>query len=259
MDGTACDSMDDVSDDFFIVSHVHGSILEKSDTSSESFVPETPMRRDENIPRLQPYVATSQAGWGSTTPVCTYSKRHPKVVIPRHLNKMFGQPHGHSHAVSVESDPVVGHPSVLGQWKIMGLPKHAAPSSPNPRPWEDCSSSPSPGPNDHPGDTADAMCDAEGWDPGSWPRGDHSGGDSSEEDEDLEAEAACDVGMDLMEGCEPAEMPGEPYVGGHFSKEELKELDLICHDIERCIGTFSKYYNHSPTSVQNKLNLAFVT
>src|SRR5260221_3795970 len=48
VDGTACDSMDDVSDDLFIVSHVHGSILEKSDTSSESFVPETPMRRDEN-------------------------------------------------------------------------------------------------------------------------------------------------------------------------------------------------------------------
>src|SRR5258707_3199032 len=182
VDGAACDSMDNVSDDFFIVSHVCGSILEKSDTSSESFVPETPMmktvralshssesfvpetpmRRDENIPRLQPYVATSQAGWGSTTPVCTYSKRHPKVVIPRCLNKMFGQPHGHSHTVSVESDPVVGHPLVLGQWKIMGLPKHAAPSSPNPRPWEDCSSSPSPGPNDHPGDTADAMCDAEG-------------------------------------------------------------------------------------------------
>src|SRR5260370_38586349 len=38
VDGTACDSMDDVSDDFFIVSHVCGSILEKSDTSSESFV-----------------------------------------------------------------------------------------------------------------------------------------------------------------------------------------------------------------------------
>src|SRR5260221_6869551 len=259
VDGTACDSMDDVSDDFFIVSHVHGSILEKSDTSSESFVPETPMRRDENTPRLQPYVATSQAGWGSTTPVCTYSKRHPKVVIPRCLNKMFGQPDGHSHAVSVESDPVVGHPLVLGQWKIMGLPKHAAPSSPNPRPWEDCSSSLSPGPNDHPGDTADAMCDAEGWDLGSWPRGDRSGGDSSEEDEDLEAKAACDAGMDLMEGCEPAETLGEPYVGGHFSKEELKELDLICHDIEKCIGTFSKYYNCSPTSVRNKLNLAFVT
>src|SRR5258705_13455198 len=79
VDGTACDSMYDVSDDFFIVSHVRGSILEKSDTSSESFVPETPMRRDENTPRLQPYVATSQAGWGSMTPVCTYSKRHPKV------------------------------------------------------------------------------------------------------------------------------------------------------------------------------------
>ena len=217
--------------------------------SSESFVPETPMRRDENTPRLQPYAAISQAGWGSMTPVRTYLKRHPKVVIPRHLNKMFGQPHGHLHAVSVESDPVVGHPSVLGQRKIMGLPKHAAPSSPNPRPWEDCSSSPSPGPNDHPGDTADAMCDAEGWDPGSWPRGDRSGGDSSEEDEDLEAEAACDGGMDLMEGCEPAETLGEPYVSGHFSKEELKELDLIRHDIKRCIGTFSKYYNCSPTSV----------
>src|SRR5258708_29219041 len=263
VDGAACDSMDNVSDDFFIVSHVCGSILEKSDTSSESFVPETPMtktvralshssesfvpetpmRRDENTPRLQPYVATSQAGWGSTTPVCTYLKRHPKVVIPRRLNKMFGQPHGHLHAVSVESDPVVGRPLVLGQWKIMGLPKCAAPSSPNPRPWEDCSSSPSPGPNDHPGDTADAMCDAEGRDPGSWPRGDCSGGDSSEEDEDLEAKAACDGGTDLMEGCEPAEMPGEPYVGGHFSKEELKELSLINHDIARCIGTFSKYYN----------------
>src|SRR5258708_2649624 len=85
VDDAACDSMDDVSDDFFIVSHVRGSILEKSDTSSESFVPktpmtktvralshssesfvpETPMRRDENTPRLQPYAATSQAGWGS--------------------------------------------------------------------------------------------------------------------------------------------------------------------------------------------------
>src|SRR5260221_4431621 len=30
-----------------------------------------------------------------------------------------------------------------------------------------------------------------------------------------------------MEGCEPAETPGEPYVSGHFSKGELKELDLI--------------------------------
>src|SRR5258705_13974825 len=58
VDGAACDSMDNVSDDFFIVSHVCGSILEKSDTSSESFVPKTPMRRDENTPRLQPY-----AGW----------------------------------------------------------------------------------------------------------------------------------------------------------------------------------------------------
>ena len=43
VDGAACDSMDNDSDDFFIVSHVHGSILEKSDTSSESFVPETPL------------------------------------------------------------------------------------------------------------------------------------------------------------------------------------------------------------------------
>ncbi len=68
MDGAACDSMDDDSDDFFIVSHVCGSLLEKSDTSSESFVPETPMRRDENTPRLQSYAATSQAGWGSMTP-----------------------------------------------------------------------------------------------------------------------------------------------------------------------------------------------
>src|SRR5258708_26986531 len=51
VDGAACDSMDNVSDDFFIVSHVCGSNLEKSDTSSESFVPETPMRRDENTPR----------------------------------------------------------------------------------------------------------------------------------------------------------------------------------------------------------------
>src|SRR6266436_8895594 len=86
VDGAACDSMDYVSDDFFIVSHVCGSILEKSDTSSESFVPETPMRRDEKTPRLQPYVATSQAGWGSMTPLHTYSKRHPKVVIPRHCH-----------------------------------------------------------------------------------------------------------------------------------------------------------------------------
>src|SRR5258708_39420457 len=136
------------------------------DEDSEGPVPETPMRRDENTPRLQPYAATSQAGWGSTTPVHTYSKRHPKVVIP---SKMFGQPHGHSHAVSVELDPVVGCPSVLGQQKIMGLHKHAAPSSPNPRPWEDCSSSLSPGPNDPPADTADPMCDPYGWDPRSWP------------------------------------------------------------------------------------------
>src|SRR5258708_6166463 len=45
VDGAACDSMDDDSDDFFIVSHVCGSILEKSDTSSESFVPKTPMMK----------------------------------------------------------------------------------------------------------------------------------------------------------------------------------------------------------------------
>src|SRR5258707_5260904 len=94
VDGTACDSMDDVSDDFFIVSHVCGSILEKSDTSSESFVPktpmmktvralshslqsfvpETPMRRDEDTPRLQPYVATSQAGC-DPRPQCTHTQR----------------------------------------------------------------------------------------------------------------------------------------------------------------------------------------
>src|SRR5258708_11135533 len=110
VDGTACDSMDNVSDDFFIVSHVHGSILDKSDTSSESFVPktpmtktvralshssesfvpETPMRTDDNTPRLQPYAATSQAGWGSMTPVCRYSKRQPKSVIPRCLNNILG-------------------------------------------------------------------------------------------------------------------------------------------------------------------------
>src|SRR5258708_27430349 len=55
-DGAACDSMDNVSDDFFIVSHVHGSILEKSDTSSESFVPETVMIRDmyRSLPDLFP-------------------------------------------------------------------------------------------------------------------------------------------------------------------------------------------------------------
>src|SRR5260370_14952148 len=95
------------------------------------------MRRDENTPRLQPYAATSQAGWGSMTPVHTYSKRHPKVVIPRHLNKMFGQPHGHLHAVSVESDPVVGCPSVLGQWKIMGLCYDWFPHSPHGTPqWQ---------------------------------------------------------------------------------------------------------------------------
>ena len=46
--------------------------------------------------------------------------------------------------------------------------------------------------------------------------GDCSGGDSSEEDEDLEAKAA--------------------YVSGHFSKEELKDLDEIHHDIKKCIG-----------------------
>src|SRR5258705_313996 len=45
VDGTACDSMDNDSDDFFIVSHVCGSILEKSDTSSGSFVPETSMTK----------------------------------------------------------------------------------------------------------------------------------------------------------------------------------------------------------------------
>src|SRR5260221_13792964 len=43
VDGAACDSKDDDSDDFFIVSHVCDSLLEKSDTSSESFVPETPI------------------------------------------------------------------------------------------------------------------------------------------------------------------------------------------------------------------------
>src|SRR5258708_40310932 len=39
VDGAACDSMDNVRDHFFIVSHVQGSILEKSRTSSEAFVP----------------------------------------------------------------------------------------------------------------------------------------------------------------------------------------------------------------------------
>src|SRR5258708_8286627 len=50
VDGTACDSMDDVRDDFFIVSHVHGSILEKSDTSPEPFVPQPPIQRDTHTP-----------------------------------------------------------------------------------------------------------------------------------------------------------------------------------------------------------------
>src|SRR5260221_6818699 len=45
VDGTACDSKDNDSDDFFIVSHVHDSLLEKSDTSSESVVPKTPMMK----------------------------------------------------------------------------------------------------------------------------------------------------------------------------------------------------------------------
>src|SRR5260221_4085648 len=57
VDGAACDSMDNVSDDFFIVSHVRGSILEKSDTSSEPFVPGPPISRAENTPRLQPHAA----------------------------------------------------------------------------------------------------------------------------------------------------------------------------------------------------------
>src|SRR5258708_11146894 len=142
VDGAACDSMDDVSDDFFIVSHVCGSILEKSDTSSESFVPktpmtktvralshssesfvpETPMRRDENTPRLQPYAATSQAGWGSMPPPRPYSNRPPKAVIPTRLNNMFRPPHGHSNTVSVESDPVLGRPLRLGQQQITVLP-----------------------------------------------------------------------------------------------------------------------------------------
>src|SRR5258707_13442156 len=43
VDGAACDSMANVSDDFFIVSHVCSSILEKSDTYSESFDHKTPM------------------------------------------------------------------------------------------------------------------------------------------------------------------------------------------------------------------------
>src|SRR5258708_12833524 len=49
VDGAACDSMDNDSDDFFIVSHVCCSILEKSDTSSPSFVPKPPIMK-----QLQP-------------------------------------------------------------------------------------------------------------------------------------------------------------------------------------------------------------
>src|SRR6266436_7030888 len=45
VDGATCDSKDDDSDDFFIVSHVCDSLLEKSDTSKESFVPKTPMTK----------------------------------------------------------------------------------------------------------------------------------------------------------------------------------------------------------------------
>src|SRR5258708_37185242 len=77
VDGTACDSMDDVSDDFFIVSHVRGSILEKSDTSSESFVPQTPMRRYENTPPFQPYAPTSLPVSRPMPPFCTSFTIHP--------------------------------------------------------------------------------------------------------------------------------------------------------------------------------------
>src|SRR5260370_4936669 len=49
-----------------------------------------------------------------------------------------------------------------------------------------------------------------------------------------------------------------PYTTLFRSKEELKELDLICHDIKRCIGTFSKYYNRSEehtSELQSHLNI----
>src|SRR5258708_10988186 len=73
VDGAACDSKDDDSDGFFIVSHVHDSLLEKSDTSSESFVPEAPVRRDENTPSspMQQHLRLV----GDPQPQCAHTQR----------------------------------------------------------------------------------------------------------------------------------------------------------------------------------------
>src|SRR5260370_4523285 len=128
VDGTAPDSD---RDNFFIVSHAHSYLPEGLDDSLESFIPETPKRRSESIhstPKSQLVLPTSQP----RTPVKTHLKKHCSAIIPMHLKEILGLPHGHSHFGSPESDKVE-HPSVPGQWKISGLPKHAAaPFSNNP-------------------------------------------------------------------------------------------------------------------------------
>src|SRR5258708_13460294 len=54
VDGAACDSMDNVTDDFFIVSHLHASFLENPDTSSESFVAKPPTLNTLTTPSNSP-------------------------------------------------------------------------------------------------------------------------------------------------------------------------------------------------------------
>ena len=243
VDGTAPDSD---RDNFFIVSHACSYLPEVLDNFLESFVPETPKRRSESIhstPKSQLVLPTSQP----RTPVKTLLKKHHHVIIPTLLKEILGPPHGHSHFGSPESDKVE-HPSVPGQWKISGLPKHAAaPFSHNPF--------------DHPGGNVDVMSDVGSLDPGcSSPAGGGNGGDSFEEDEDLKVQAALslyqDAGIDLMDEGGDAEASVELHVGGHFSKEELDE---ICGNIQKHIDDFAKHHHHSPTLVQQKLNLAFVT
>ena len=94
----------------------------------------------------------------------------------------------------------------------------------------------------------------------SSPAGDSNGGDSFEEDEDLKVQATLslyqDAGIDQMDEGGDAEASVESHVGGHFSKEELDE---ICGNIQKHIDDFTKHHHCSPTLVQQKLNLAFVT
>src|SRR5260370_40180147 len=96
----------------------------------------------------------------------------------------------------------------------------------------------------------------------SSPSGDRKGGGSFEEDGSLRIQATLslnqDAGIDQMDEGGDAEASVELH-GGRFSKGELEELDEICGNIQKCIDDFAKRHHHSPTLVQQKLKLAFVT